>query len=29
VNDDLDRAVREFTGLILGLRNHPKRRRTV
>ena len=29
VNDDLDRAVREFTELILGLRNHPKRRRTV
>ena len=29
VNDDLDRAVREFTKLILGLRNHPKRRRTV
>ncbi|MBR3688491.1 MAG: guanylate kinase [Lentisphaeria bacterium] len=29
VNDDLDRAVREFTELILGLRNHPKRRRIV
>jgi len=29
VNDDLDKAVREFTELILGLRNHPKRRRTV
>ena len=29
VNDDLERAVREFTELILGLRNHPKRRRTV
>lgn len=29
VNDDLDRAVREFTKLIIGLRNHPKRRRTV
>ena len=29
VNDDLDRAVREFTELILGLRSHPKRRRTV
>jgi len=29
VNDDLARAVREFTDLILGLRNHPKRRRTV
>lgn len=29
VNDDLGRAVREFTDLILGLRNHPKRRRTV
>ena len=29
VNDDLARAVREFTELILGLRNHPKRRRTV
>ena len=28
-NDDLARAVREFTDLILGLRNHPKRRRTV
>ena len=29
VNDDLARAVNEFTSLILGLRNHPKRRRTV
>ena len=29
VNDDLARAVKEFTDLILGLRNHPKRRRTV
>ena len=29
VNDDLSRAVKEFTGLILGLRSHPKRRRTV
>ena len=29
VNDDLDRAVREFTELILGLRNHPKRRRII
>jgi len=29
VNDDLARAVKEFTELILGLRNHPKRRRTV
>ncbi len=29
VNDDLPRAVREFTELILGLRSHPKRRRTV
>lgn len=29
VNDDLGRAVKEFTDLILGLRNHPKRRRTV
>ena len=29
VNDDLDRAVQEFTELILGLRNHPKRRCTV
>ena len=25
VNDDLARAAREFTGLILGLRKHPKR----
>ena len=29
VNDELARAVREFIELILGLRNHPKRRRTV
>ena len=29
VNDDLDLAVRKFTDLILGLRNHPKRRPTV
>ena len=29
VNDDLGRAVKEFTDLILGLRSHPKRRRTV
>lgn len=29
VNDDLARAAKEFTDLILGLRNHPKRRRTV
>ena len=29
VNDDLARAVKEFTDLILGLRNHPKRKRTV
>ena len=29
VNDDLTRATQEFTDLILGLRNHPKRRRTV
>ena len=29
VNDDLARAVREFTELILGLRDHPKRKRTV
>ena len=29
VNDDLNRAVKEFTDLILGLRNHPKRRRNV
>ena len=29
VNDDLTRAAQEFTDLILGLRNHPKRRRTV
>ncbi|MBR4254379.1 MAG: guanylate kinase [Lentisphaeria bacterium] len=29
VNDDLARAAQEFTDLILGLRNHPKRRRTV
>ena len=29
VNDDLGRAVKEFTELILGLRSHPKRRRTV
>ena len=29
VNDDLARAAKEFTELILGLRNHPKRRRTV
>ena len=29
VNDDLARAVKEFTELILGLRDHPKRRRTV
>jgi len=29
VNDDLERAVREFTELILGLRSHPKRRHTV
>jgi len=29
VNDDLARAAQEFTNLILGLRNHPKRRRTV
>ena len=29
VNDDLARAVKEFTDLILGLRNHPKRQRTV
>jgi guanylate kinase len=28
VNDDLVRAAKEFTDLILGLRNHPKRRRT-
>ena len=27
VNDDLDRAVREFSSLVLDLRNHPKRRR--
>ena len=27
VNDDLARAVKEFTDLILGLRNHPKRNR--
>ena len=27
VNDDLARAAREFTDLILGLRNHPKRSR--
>ena len=27
VNDDLDRAVKEFTELILGLRSHPKRNR--
>ena len=29
VNDDLARAAQEFTDLILGLRDHPKRRRTV
>ena len=29
VNDELDLAVRKFTDLILGLRNHPKRRHTV
>ena len=29
VNDDLARAAQEFTDLILGLRNHPKRRHTV
>ena len=29
VNDDLARAAKEFTELILGLRNHPKRRRIV
>jgi guanylate kinase len=29
VNDDLDRAVREFISLIRGLRSHPKRRRSV
>ena len=29
VNDDLARAAKEFTDLILALRNHPKRRRTV
>ncbi len=29
VNDDLGRAVREFTDLILGLRNHPKRSRGI
>ena len=29
VNDDLARAAKEFTDLVLGLRNHPKRRRTV
>ena len=29
VNDDLARAAKEFTDLILGLRDHPKRRRTV
>ena len=29
VNDDLAHAAKEFTDLILGLRNHPKRRRTV
>ena len=29
VNDDLTRAVREFTELVLGLRNSPKRRRNV
>ena len=29
VNDDLGRAVKEFNELILGLRSHPKRRRTV
>ena len=29
VNDDLARAAKEFTDLILGLRKHPKRRRTV
>ena len=29
VNDDLARAVKDFTALVLDLRNHPKRRRTV
>jgi guanylate kinase len=29
VNDDLSRAVKEFTELVRGLRNHPKRQRTV
>lgn len=29
VNDDLAHAAKEFTDLILGLRNHPKRRRIV
>ena len=28
VNDDLDRAVREFSSLVLDLRNHPKRQRS-
>lgn len=29
VNDDLARATGEFIGLVRGLRNHPKRQRTV